>query len=367
MSQKPWLIISKPLRTPFRDGSTVLLRDLVQHMPESRQLAYLGDPAAPLRPTGDRVIGAPPAGYAPTMTDKLRALAAMLRHPGMPVHLSFTPGKATAAVVSLLRRLQPRRLFVQSLMSSHEAEAWTPLLRPLDAVVALSHGTARRLRDAGVPESKIATIRPAVAATAADHPTEVAGRKRLLYAGDLDRDIAARLVALARATAASGWSLTIACRPKAEGDAEARAGIQRDLAGELASGRVELLAEVADMDALYRRSALQLFAATHTRKKVDLPLALLEGLARGVPAAIVDVSPAAELLHVGHGAGLRAGLAAPAEPDAFARAIAEVVHGDHVASWSEAAATLAAREFSLTQMASRYDALYSDLEQKRRK
>ncbi|MCY1012227.1 glycosyltransferase [Nannocystis pusilla] len=367
MSQKPWLIISKPLRPPFRDGSTVLLRDLVQHMPESRSLAYLGDPAAPLRPAGDRVIGAPPAGYAPTMTDKLRALAAMLRHPGMPVHLSFTPGKATAAVVSLLRRLQPRRLFVQSLMSSHGAEAWTPLLRPLDAVVALSHGTARRLRDAGVPESKIATIRPAVATTAADHPSEVAGRKRLLYAGDLDGEIAARLVALARATAPSGWSLTIACRPKAEGDAEARAGLQRDLAGDLASGRVELLAEVADMDALYRRSALQLFAATHTRKKVDLPLALLEGLARGVPAAIVDVSPAAELLHVGHDAGLRAGLAAPAEPDAFARAIAEVVHGDTVASWSEHAAALAAREFSLTQMAGRYDALYSDLESKRRK
>lgn len=366
MSSRPWLIISKPLRPPFRDGSTVLLRDLVQHMPPGRALAYLGDPAAPLRP-GDRVIGAPPAGYAPTLADKLRALTAMLRHPGLPVHLSFTPGKATALVVAALRRVQPRRLFVQSLMSSHGAESWTPLLRPLDAVIALSHGTAGRLRDAGVPAAKIATIRPAVAACPADPPAEVAARRRLLYAGDLDHDIAARLVALARATAASGWSLTIACRPKAEGDAEARAGLRRDLAGDLESGRVELLAEVADMDALYRRSALQLFAATHTRRKVDLPLALLEGLARGVPAAIVDVSPAAEMLRVGHDVGLRAGLAAPAEPDAFARAVAEVVHGDAVAGWSEAAAALAAREFSLTQMAARYDALYSDLESKRRK
>ena len=41
MSQKPWLIISKPLRLPFRDGSTVLLRDLVLHMPPGRALAYL--------------------------------------------------------------------------------------------------------------------------------------------------------------------------------------------------------------------------------------------------------------------------------------------------------------------------------------
>src|SRR5690606_30583323 len=251
MSQKPWLIISKPLRPPFRDGSTVLLRDLVQHMPPGRALAYLGDPGEPLRPDGDRVIGAPPAGYQPTFADKQRALAAMLRHPGLPVHLSFTPGRATALVVSMLRRLQPRRLFVQSLMSSHGAEGWTELLRPLDAVGALSHGTARRLQDAGVPADRVVTIHPAVAAVAADPPSAVAARRRLLYAGDLDAEIAARLVALARATADTGWSLTIACRPKAEGDAEARAHLQQALAGELASGRVELLAEVADMDALY--------------------------------------------------------------------------------------------------------------------
>jgi hypothetical protein len=97
-----------------------------------------------------------------------------------------------------------------------------------------------------VPEAKIATIRPAVAACPADAPAAVAARKRLLYAGDLDQEIGARLVALARATAHSGWSLTIACRPKAEGDAEARAHLQRELAGDLASGRVELLAEVAE-------------------------------------------------------------------------------------------------------------------------
>ncbi|HEY8376430.1 MAG TPA: hypothetical protein VIK91_08075, partial [Nannocystis sp.] len=177
MSQRPWLIVSKPLRPPFRDGSTVLLRDLVRHLPPARTLAYLGDPAAPLRPAGDLVIGAPPAGYAPTLTDKLRALAAIVRHARAPVHLSFTPGKATAAVVALLRALQPRRRFVQSLMSSHGCEGWTKLLRPLDRVVALSRITARRLQDAGVPAEKIVTIHPAVAAAAVDPPAAVAARR----------------------------------------------------------------------------------------------------------------------------------------------------------------------------------------------
>jgi glycosyltransferase involved in cell wall biosynthesis len=361
MSQRPWLIVSKPLRPPFRDGSTVLLRDLVRHMPAERALAYLGDPAAPLRPAGDLVIGAPPAGYAPTLTDKLRALAAMLRRRRLPVHLSFTPGKATAAVVSALRRLQPRRLFVQSLMSSHGAEGWAALLRPLDAVVALSRGTARRLAGAGVPAEKIVTIHPAVAAVTPDAPFRVAARRRLLYAGDLEREIAERLIAVARASAARGWSLTIACRPKAEGDAEARAHLERELAGELAAGRVELLAEVADMDALYRRSALQLYAATHTRRNVDLPLALLEGLARGVPAAIVEVAPAAELLQIGRELGLPAGLEVPAGPADFARRVADVLDGDVIPTWSDAAAQLAGRAFSLPAMAARYDALYTEL------
>jgi glycosyltransferase involved in cell wall biosynthesis len=251
-------------------------------------------------------------------------------------------------------------------MSSHGAEGWTSLLRPLDAVVALSRGTAARLRDAGVPADKIVAIHPAVEHVPPDAPAVVAARRRLLYAGDLDGEIADRLLALARAVGPSGWSLTIACRPKAEGDAEARARLQRELAADLASGRVELLAEVADMDALYRRSSLQLYAATHTQRKVDLPLALLEGLARGVPAAIVDVSPAAELLRVGRDAGLVAGLDLPADPDGFARRIAEVTGGDVIPTWSDAAATLARRAFSLPAMAARYDELYRELETRRR-
>lgn len=362
MSRRTWLIISKPLRPPFRDGSTVLARDLVRHLPAGRRVAHLGDPRAPLRADAD-VIAAPPAGYAPTLGDKLRALLAMLLRPRHPVHLLFTPGGATAAVLRWIRRLQPRRLLVQSLMSSHGAEGWAPLLRPLSAVVALSEHTAGRLRAAGVAAERVAVIRPAVAAAPADDPTAVAARRRLLYAGDLDPPIAARLTALARALASpdlAGWSLTIACRPKADGDADARAQLRRDLPGELASGRVELLAEVDDMDALMRRASLQLYAAEHTHRKVDLPLALLEGLARGLPVALVDAAPASELLKVAP--DLPAGALVPAAPDEFARAVAEACRSAPLADWSAAALALAGREFSLPAMAARYDALYAALE-----
>lgn len=360
---KPWFIVSKPLRPPFRDGSTVLIRDLVTHTPAERPLVYLGAPNQPLRPAGDTIIDLPPMGYSPGLLAKVRVLLALLhpRRRKLPVHLCFTPNPITSRAVALLRWLQPRRLLVQSLMSAHGCEGWVSLLRPLDAIVVLSDHTRRRLIGAGVPEDRLHRIYPAVASVPADAPSDVAARRRLLYAGDLDLDVAARLIAVAGAMPGD-WSLTIACRPKAETDAEARAHLQRELAGLIAHARVELLAEVADMDRLLRSASLQLYAADHVRRKVDLPLVLLEGLARGVPVVAVDADPVRELFVAGRVHGLAPGLAAPAAPEAFARAVAGQCDPSVLPAASAAAAALAAREFSLDPMVRCYGALYAALE-----
>jgi glycosyltransferase involved in cell wall biosynthesis len=370
----PWLIISKPLRPPFRDGSTVLIRDLVRALPPERRVVHLGDPARPLR-ADTEVIDIPAMGYSPGLWAKVRVLAAMLhpRRRHMPVQLCFTPNPITSRAVALLRFLQPRRLFVQSLMSAHGAEGWVPLLRPLDAVVVLSQHTERRLIAAGVPAEKLHLIYPAVAAAVPDPPAEVAARRRLLYAGDLDAEVAARLIALARAlhlthsTAipAARWSLTIACRPKSEGDAAAREALRAALPGELAAGTVELLGEVDDMDALLRSASLQLYAADHVRRKVDLPLVLLEGLARGVPVVAVDADPVRELYAVATRHDLAVGAAVPAAPEAFARAVLGLLTPHNLQASSAAAAVLAAREFSLDVMARCYGALHAALETER--
>lgn len=360
----PWLLISKPLRPPFRDGSTVLIRDLVRALPPERRIVHLGDPSLPLR-ADTEVIDLPAMGYSPGLLAKVRVLAAMM-HPSrrhMPVHLCFTPNAVTSRAVALLRGMQRRRLLVQSLMSAHGAESWVPLLRPLDAVVVLSNHTKQSLIAAGLPADRLHRIYPAVAAAVPDPPAEVAARRRLLYAGDLDLDVAARLVALARAlTTHAGWSLTIACRPKSDTDAAARDALRGAIPEALASGRVELLGEVDDMDALLRSASLQLYAADHVRRKVDLPLVLLEGLARGVPVVAVDADPVRELFTVAAGHGLDIGAAVPAAPEAFARAILGLLAAGPLEARSAAAAVLAAREFSLDGMARCYGALHAALE-----
>ncbi len=362
---RPWFIVCKPLRAPFRDGSTVLVRDLVLHLPGERPLVYFGDPARPLRP-GDTVLDLPPMGYAPGLWAKVRVLLAMLhpRRRQLPVHLCFTPNPITSRVLALLRWLQPRRVLVQSLMSAHGCESWVPLLRPLDAIVVLSEHTRQRLLAVGIAPQRVHCIHPAVASVPVDDPTQVAARQRMLYAGDLDLDVAARLVALARALAEptlTGWSLTIACRPKSDTDRAARDRLRTDLADELARGRVRLLGEVDDMDALLRSASVQLYAADHVSRKVDLPLVLLEGLARGVPVVVVDADPVRELFTVAARHGLMPGALAPADPAAFAATALALCHPPSLRLASAAAATLSA-EFSLARMVRCYVALYDALE-----
>ena len=358
----PWFLVSKPLRPPFRDGSTVLVRGLVEHMPAARRVVYLGDPSHPLRPDVE-VISAPAMDYSPGFMAKAQVFASMM-HPKRrewPLHLFFTPNGATSRVLRMLRGLQTRRMMVQSLMSAHDVEAWVKWLRPLDAVVVLSEHTRGRLLAAGLPAEKVRRIYPGVAAAKADTPADIAKRWRLLYAGDLDATVAARLIEVAQALPAMGWRLTIACRPKGAEDAAARAQLQARLGPQLADGTVTLLAEVEDMDALMRKCSLQIFVADHVRHKVDVPLVLLEGLARGLPVVSVSGTPVGEIFAVAAGRRVEAGLEV-ADVGELLGVLGAAPRW--LARWSAGAARVA-QEFSLPTMVAQYTALYDEMERRR--
>src|SRR5690606_33961430 len=104
------------------------------------------------------------------------------------------------------------------------------------------------------------------------------------------------------------------------------------------------------------RSSLQLFVADHVRRKVDLPLVLLEGLARGLGLVTVDFAPVAEIFARGRDHGLAPGIAVDPAADAegWARALIDGAAGAAAGRWAPAARALCAREFSREAMARGY-------------
>jgi glycosyltransferase involved in cell wall biosynthesis len=360
-----WLLVSKPLRHPFRDGTTVLAGTLVRGLKLERPLSYFGDPGMPLREgADDRVISAAAMGYAPGLREKARVLATMLdpRHADAAVHAFLTPSKATAAVLSTLRLVRPRRPIVLTVTSSAGVEVHADQLARLDALIVASDNARDRLVERGVARERVHRIYPGVEVEP-DAQRDPSRPLRLLYAGDLDPATVERLIGVARLLRRpelSGWTLVIASRPKGPMHQASRGRVIEALGRELASGRVELLGEVTDMDALLRSATIQLYIADHVERKVDLPLVLLEGLARGVALCTLDFAPVGEIFARARLHGLQPGLAvSPRHPQALAVGLAEAMADPGVLlRWSADARELVKREFSATRMVSEYDALY---------
>jgi glycosyltransferase involved in cell wall biosynthesis len=121
-------------------------------------------------------------------------------------------------------------------------------------------------------------------------------------------------------------------------------------------GRVRLRGEVDDMPALLERAAIQLYVADHARRKVDVPFALLEGMAAGVPVAVVDAPPVSELWALGARHGTQGCLRLPArDPDAGADALVELLcRPADLAALGVGARALVCDHFTADAMARQY-------------
>jgi glycosyltransferase involved in cell wall biosynthesis len=300
---------------------------------------------------------------SPSLRDKARVLIC-LAHPRrwrLPLHFFFTPNRVTSSVLALLQRLTPRRTVLQDLTSSHDAKRFVPLLRSLQTVVVHSSHARDALTEAGIEPDRVVRIYPGVPSS--EPVDDLEHHRRLLYAGDLDSRVVDRLQTLGRALARPelrGWKLSVAARSKSPADRGQRDRLREALREELASDSAELLGEVDDMDALLRRTSLQLFLADHVRRKVDLPLVLLEGMARGIPLVAIDLTPVAEIFERGREHGLCPGVAA-AGGDVVDAVLGAVARGGVLAQWGRDARELVAREFSADRMAREYTTLYDKL------
>ncbi len=368
MASSRWFLVSKPLRPPFADGSSVLVRYLLESMPPGEVFTYFGDPAHPLRAgAADHVVERAPMGHAPSMRAKISVLSELVRpsHRREGLHFFFTPNGVTSRVVRALRMTGPGRPVIQNVMSADGVERMVPHLRGLDAVVTLSEHTRARLVESGLDAARVVRIYPGVTLGA---PRGGPVPRVLLYAGDLDPATARRLITCARSLPSgegSAWRLVVACRPKGARDADARALLRAELSAELGNGKVELLGHVDDFDALVRRCGCQLFVADHVRKKVDLPLTLLEGLAQGLGLLALDFKPLSEIFEVAEAGGLQVGARLPLAGDEaqFASEFSAALPDEAAAKrWRADAHALIAAHFSSKLLASAYQTLYRRLD-----
>jgi glycosyltransferase involved in cell wall biosynthesis len=358
---EPWVLLSKPLRPPYRDGTSVLVRNLLRRLDPTRPVTYFGDPRAPVRPAGDRVLPAAAMAWQPGGLEKAVMLARLLA-PGIvrhPIHAFFAANRSSSLVLDALARLPRRRTVLHTLPASAGAEAIVRWLDRLDGVIVTSDHGRQRLVEAGLAEARVRRIYPGVEPEEDPEPArEPLDRRRVvLFAGDLDPAVVERLVAVARVLERHPeWRLELAVRPKADRDAELRRALAQRLAPAIERGRVRLRAEVEDMPALLRSAAIQLYLADHARRKVDIPFALLEGMAAGVPVAVVDAPPVAEILALGDLHGTPAGLRLPAhDPDAGAEALAELLSRPaELCALGAGARALVCDHFSAQAMAQQY-------------
>lgn len=365
-SARPWVLLCKPVRAPFRDGTSVLVRNMLRAMPPEVELVYFGDKAAPVRGAGDQIVEAGAMSYQPSLGDKLTMLGHMLtpRLGRLPIHSFFTANATSSRALELLRRVPRRRPVLQTLPASSGADALGGLLARLDRVVVTSDSGRERLIAAGVGRDRVARIYPGVEIPAQQPGPPLERRRSLLFAGDLDHEVGERLIEVARALEQRPqWRLEIATRPKGEDHARVRRRLDEVLGPAQAAGRVRLLGEVPSMAELFDRAALQLYLASHAHNKVDIPFVLLEGMARGVPVAVVDAEPVGELLGVARAAGLDIGLSL--DPRRFASA-AEAIGAtlddtSRLVAMAESARALARERFSAAEMAASYRHHYEEL------
>lgn len=344
-------LVTKALVPPHHDGTKVLVRELVRGSRPDVRFVYVGEPKRSVRwAAGDRVLAPWSLGGAAA---RLQTLALGVQDVDV-VHGLFVPNQASSAGLRAIGRARALPV-VQTITAGHAVARKTDLLRGLDAVVCTSQATTQLLRDVGV--ANVRTIHPGIEVP----PRADALRSRtVLYAGDLDPLTASRLVEFGRALRArgplDGWELHIVCRPKGEGDARARILLNRELRDLMDRGVVRLEGTVDDLIDRLGRCGAVLFCAPHCARKVDVPLVVLEAMARGAPALVLTGPPAQEVFDT---AGVAPGRLARSVPDLVTWLAAQ--SPERLAAAGDAARMVVQARFSSTVMADAYLELYRSL------
>jgi phosphatidylinositol alpha-1,6-mannosyltransferase len=296
------LFVSKPVVEPFHDGATCLVRDLATHFVSARATVLTARGERGPEGVEQEAIYPAAGGFAPGLRQNAHVLARLLAGSKHDVwNFVFAPNPRSSAAARLARAIRHVPT-VQTVASA--PRKWDPRLLFGDRVVCLSQHTRDRLVEAGARATRIEVIPPSVgpvsvSAEARQQALAAAGLDEgggpvVVYPGDLEFSRGALWVAQAAPRlVAAGVRVIFACRAKTN---QAR-GVEEKLRRELAplGGAVRFAGEVPSLPALLAASSAVLFPVDDLYGKVDLPYALLEAMALGVPVVALAFGPLREL------------------------------------------------------------------------
>jgi glycosyltransferase involved in cell wall biosynthesis len=305
------LFVSKPITPPWHDGSKNFVRDIASHLVRT-QAVVMATPDAPS--IGARVEIEPiyrdSGGFAPGLSSNARvARRLMFGTPFDIWHFVFAPNRASSTVAKIAIRSRRMRGWkgqvVQTIASA--PKVCDPEFLFGDIVVTMSEHTRKRYAVEGADPNWLRVIPPcAPPPTRATREAQHAFRLEhglgdspvVVFPGDYEVSSGAEMVA--RATKAivqdhPNTKVVFACRPKTARSADAKAQIMTILADDKVAECTRHVGELDGLATLLSIASVVAFPVDDLYGKVDLPLALLEALALGVPLVLARGGPLEEI------------------------------------------------------------------------
>jgi phosphatidylinositol alpha-1,6-mannosyltransferase len=358
------LFVSKPIAPPFHDGAKCLVRDIATHLKRSRATVLSTAGVPPLIGPVDVEPVYPNAGsFAPALQDNARVMQRLLLGRRADLwHFVFAPNPLSSTAGRIAKTIR-RVPVVQTVASAPRSFSEVGRLLFGDRIVVVSAWTHDKLVSAGADATRLRVIAPSVEVPKVTPEQHARVRESLglpdgaplvTYPGDVETSSGAGLVAAAIPAVlerAPDTRFVFACRKKTRRAEEAEERIRRDLSR--FRERVQFVGELESLPPLLAISTLVLFPVDTLYGKVDLPIALLECMALGVPIVALDEGPLPEL-----GAAVLVGRSAEGLADETAHLLADEARRREMAEQGRA---LVASRHDPNIAAQAYEAVYDEL------
>ncbi|MCP4773654.1 MAG: oligosaccharide flippase family protein [Planctomycetaceae bacterium] len=305
------LLVTKPIEPPFNDGAKVLASGLIKRLNPS-QIAICGTVSDAEKLGLDRQLKVYPV-YRNTMTflprflQNLRmfAFVTLFRYQFRAVHFFFAPHKKACSAMRLLKSITFGVPFIQTVLSRPQSFENPQSLIFGDIVTTGSEFTARNLTQGNLK----AEVIPA----GIELPEHEDYRSRadlleqlklkesefhLLFAGDIDKGGALpnlKLIIPSVLTTVKHLRFHFSIRCKNETTESIARNFIKAFMEEFPS-RISVYVDSEKFDDLIAMQDAMIFPAEDLYTKLDAPLVVLETMALGKPAFMLDREPLSELV-----------------------------------------------------------------------